>query len=289
MKTVHVVAALRSPVTVIAMVCVAIGVAVYFWASMPSTASDLSGLSGDVPKPTVSATEVVASDVESVVKALQQEREMIIERRTLALDGIPFEGDHGAASTFKSYGPLDDATKTRVRVAQQQTMDAHARSLAVARENGDLAREADLLERLALDRCMERMLESDDYLVMDLDAVQALWPTSPDGWDVIRSRVLRIQGKEVMLVYCVEHKSNREVAETRDEKKSIQHFLAEDAAYRFNSQPDNVRIATIQALDKALANQPLSAEEKASLLPLAPIRRLRIHIDRQRMTVGVIR
>lgn len=275
------------PALLVIAICLA-GVLAWWWANAAAVA--VPGAESTVDLQTSARKAAIDSrDVGAVVKSLNQEREVVVERRSLSLDGIPIAGDASTPFAFRTYGPLDAATKAWVRAEQQKTMEAHARHLAEATERGDLAKEVDLRERLALDRCMATMLESDDYLVMDPEAVQQVWQASPDGWDIIRSRILRVQGKEVMLVYCVEHGAHRDVAEARADQNSVLAFLAEDAAYRVNSQSDAVRGATIRALDKALAKQTLTAEELALLAPLAPLRRFRLDIDRQRLTIVVIR
>jgi hypothetical protein len=248
----------------------------------PSSTTEGIGTSPPAPVP----GSLDGSDTETCLTALRQPREVRVEVQTSA--GQPVQS-FGSPS-FHTHGKLDAETKASVRKLQQEVFHADTRRLQEAREKGDLRKEAELAEWVAIHDAMSRMLEDDTYLTLDIGAVDKLWPRRLPGWYIVESREVKMTGGiEAMLVYCIKRNADPKLAAAAETKKQMEWFLAEEQAFHFNAQSDEVRRATIEAWDRR-------DSLKGGTLPEADVKLIRsvsaamvfgAEIDRQRLTLRV--
>lgn len=241
-----------------------------------------------------------AAKQQSPVALPQAENELCVNAlrtpSTVELRTASSEVANASASAnqlFQSYGKLDARAKAEARSRQESILTSLEPQLRDAVEGGHLKQAALVTEGMAVARQALAMLDRDDYLLLDQEVVNKLWPSSPEGWRIVQAHSIQLEsGQRPTLVFAFK-KSATVYAEGAGAAGNIEWFLAEDAALRFNGLPDDQRGAILTAMDKWNRDEQLDAVEREQLAVLNPIlkdrrliiEQLRIDIDRARMLI----
>jgi hypothetical protein len=238
------------------------------------------------PKPAVTLPQ---TDTQLCVEALRTPTEVELRATKEGAPGV----EVSTHPLFRSHGKLDPRAKAEARRTQETILSSLEPQLRKASEAGDLKQAALLTEGIAIAKQALIMLERDDYLLLDQELVDKLWPASPEGWKIVKAQLIQLEsGPRVTLVFPI-RRSEVVYAEGAVAAGNIEWFLAEDAALRFNGLPDDQRSATLAAMDKWYRDETLDASERLRLAVLDPIlkdrhlivEQLHIDIDRARLLI----
>lgn len=239
-------------------------------------------------EPPKNETVVTNQDVEQCVAALKQRasedfrvvREVVSPedngKRTLEPNGV----------SLVSRGPHSPEIKIKVRRLLSDLMDQRMRQLREAQASNNLGEEASLKVANEQLKVQMKMLEDDDYLVLDKGGTDKIWPKSPTGWIIYKTSSYSIDGGKTETVFPIRLDKYSEILAAQEHSRQVEDFLAMDAAYKFNGYDDSRRAMAVAAIAKLEADRSvqLSEEEQQVVVLIETARRDgRFGLDRGRM------